>query len=799
MIAAMLLLPASHAPLLPATLPLRLRTHRHSSPRVARPPAALASSAPPPRTQWVVGLNQYSHDAGAALLSLDGEHSLVVPKERVTRVKCDGGATGVAVEHALAAVGATLDDVVAVCANNHHFRIAPYEQRLRWNVELGIDARECLSEFNLLPGVPKFELSHHLAHAWSVLAQAPFDEGLIVVMDGMGETLESMVAGLSEQDDKYTHELQLEPHPTGFVQVPHDAAVGSRYGMREAETVYSFRRTELRRVYKRWVAHRSPPELYNHGFAHLESLGAVYSRVSSHIFGDWNACGKVMGLAPWARRWAGTPRLALLRGEMEAGVEVEWGVLEALPHANGWKRIQRDAAAAAATPAAAPPLDAALEAERAFHTSLAASVQLELEAAVLPFLTRLRQRTGATNLVLVGGVALNSVLNGRIAREAGFERLFIPPCPGDDGVALGCATFALHQLLPRLGTAPPAPRRAPLSAYQGKAYTREEVEAAVEEYSAWLVDLTDDLPPADDAALHAALCALLDGEIVGWFHVRCPAACGPAARGAHPRVCRRQGRAEVGARALGHRSILADPRSAEMHRRVNRVKRREQFRPLAPSCLAEHASEWFDGLAENASPYMSITAMAREEKRALVPAVVHVDGSARLQTVTKEEVPRYHALLLAFFLACGVPMLMNTSFNLANMPIVESPADALACFLDASADLSLLVLGERVLRRRPFDAALDAIPEQARSFVSRSVATSSGEVSRAEVLVDGAWLLLADALSLEVLERCSGQLTSGQLADELIEESNGTIEQSEVEARLRELYEKRLVWLRRPT
>ena len=169
----------------------------------------------------------------------------------------------------------------------------------------------------------------------------------------------------------------------------------------------------MRRVFKRWVPMRSPPELYNHGFENLESLGGLYSRVSSHIFGDWNACGKVTGLAPWVGEWADDERHALLSGELDGELSLNWELLERLPHANGWRAIQRDANASRVAPNDAVEVGSDIRELRAFHTGLAASVQASLEGVVLPFLARLRQRTGATNLVLVGGVALNSVLNGR--------------------------------------------------------------------------------------------------------------------------------------------------------------------------------------------------------------------------------------------------------------------------------------------------------------------------------------------------------------------------------------------------
>ena len=270
------------------------------------------------KKRWVVGMNQYSHDAGVCLLSLDGADSVIVPKERVTRVKHDGGDCALAMETALEAVGASLDDVVVACANNHHFRIAPFEARAPWTTRLGIYPQSTLSPYNLLPGTPKHEVSHHLAHAWSVLTHAPFDEGLIVVMDGMGETRDAMERGTASGDARYTHDAQLAESDTGFQQAPvtfapstyPDPGPSSRprprpnpnpipspslspspsprprpkqvpvafapsTDYREAETVYSFRGTELKRVYKRWQEHRSPSELYNHGFENMESLGAV--------------------------------------------------------------------------------------------------------------------------------------------------------------------------------------------------------------------------------------------------------------------------------------------------------------------------------------------------------------------------------------------------------------------------------------------------------------------------------------------------------------------------------------------
>ena len=419
------------------------------------------------------------------------------------------------------------------------------------------------------------------------------------------------------------------------------------------------------------------------------------------------------------------------------------------------------------------------------------------------------------------------MLNGRVAREAGFERVFVPAWPGDEGIAMGCAAFALHRLAPPSAFPPrplalrkpsargsptqgtmkrsnlihrrPPPRRAPLGPYQGKRYSDEDVQSTIDEMSPWCEEVepselsakvTPSSSPADaqgeegvaaggaaagGAAVAAAVEALARGEVICWF----------------------DGRAEVGARALGSRCILADPRRRDMHARVNEVKRREMFRPLAPSVMAEEVQGWFDGVPPlESSPYMSITASVRTERRKDVPAITHVDGSARLQSVAAADAPLYYALIAAFFLATGVPLVLNTSFNLAGMPIVETPLDAVRCFLDAPADLSLLYLQGRLLRRRAFPAPCAAsCPQQEPSFVSRCMADALGEPRRVEVLVEGRWLQLTDALELEVLERCSGGVSVAEIAAEIASEAaddEGTMLEP-VKARMRHLYELRLV------
>ena len=324
---------------------------------------------------------------------------------------------------------------------------------------------------------------------------------------------------------------------------------------------------------------------------------------------------------------------------------------------------------------------------------LAASAQAVVEEAALRLTRSLRTETGLPNLCLAGGVALNCVANGRILRDGRFESVWIQPAAGDAGGALGAALLASHRLLgePRsnVGPSPSGAADAMQGAYLGPAFSDEEIRGALDAAGARYETLSD------EALLTAAVDALEAGKAVGWF----------------------QGRMEFGPRALGARSILADARSPDAQRTLNlKVKQRESFRPFAPSVLREKAADWFE--IDCGSPYMLLTANVRPERRvpvdaaqdaveagvervnvprSQIPAVTHVDYSARLQTVDRETNPRYHALLEAFEARTGCPVLVNTSFNVNEEPIVCSPADAFACFM--GTDIDCLAVGNLFLRK----------------------------------------------------------------------------------------------------
>ena len=272
-----------------------------------------STTSAPPGTRLVVGLNKYSHDASiCAADAKTGQVLFALSKERITRVKHDSGNVASLVESCLDALDLELDSIETVVMNNHHHRILPFlegdAERMEWEAGLRINggAEDGYDDpENVLPDAKRREeLSHHLAHAYSTAAQAPFDQGLCVVMDGMGETFRAMARGAQQQDDgdsNCTSDLSFGLET--FQCVPADIAERagtSHFDWREAESVYVFSKDKdsstisLRPVFKRFTEENTPPTLYNHGFENMDSAGALYSRASSHIFGDWNACGKVM-------------------------------------------------------------------------------------------------------------------------------------------------------------------------------------------------------------------------------------------------------------------------------------------------------------------------------------------------------------------------------------------------------------------------------------------------------------------------------------------------------------------------
>ena len=325
---------------------------------------------------------------------------------------------------------------------------------------------------------------------------------------------------------------------------------------------------------------------------------------------------------------------------------------------------------------------------------LAASIQAVTEEVVLKLAEGIRRETGETNLCLAGGVALNCVANGKLLRRRLYERLWLQPAAGDAGGALGAA-YVAHHLHKGVEREPAAGLDAMQGSYLGPAYADADVQLRLNRAGA-VFEVLD-----DEALLEACAADLAEGRALGWF----------------------QGRMEFGPRALGARSILGDARSPSMQKTLNlKVKYRESFRPFAPSVLAEDAAQWFD--LDGESPYMLLVAdvagrhriaMTEDEQRlfgidklnvprSAIPAVTHVDYSARVQTVHRETNPRYHELITRFKRRTGCPVIVNTSFNVRGEPIVGSPEDAFRCFM--GTEIETLAVGNCLLRKERQNPAL---------------------------------------------------------------------------------------------
>ncbi|MBM3545243.1 MAG: carbamoyltransferase [Alphaproteobacteria bacterium] len=581
----------------------------------------------PKKHTYVLGINAYDHDVSACLLR-DGEIAFAISKERITRQKHDTGFYQEVIDYCLSAEGITLDDVELVVRNCYVLRVEDLEERLAYEdvpefMDEAERAQAAVSPLHLTKSNKVVTLSHHLAHAYSAFAASPFEEGVVMVVDGVGN---------------YCADI----HESGQL------TEGINPLARESESYYRFKGTKLEPLKKVWL--EPTRGFLSDEFFFMPGLGALYSRVSSYIFGDWNKCGEVMGLAPYGRPNEFKPLLQLKNGELEVP---NWTAEFNRPYRDqNWEESS----------------------DLAHWEDMAWRIQDDTENVLIARAIWLREKTGAKNLCIAGGVGLNCVANGRLVREAGYETIWIQPASGDDGIAIGCALYGHCEILKQ-------PRGFVIEhAYFGRSYSDQEVQDAV---SHGLIGLATTKTKSDNICRDAAK-LLAEGNVLGWL----------------------QGPSEFGPRALGNRSILADPRDAKMKDTLNsRVKHRQAFRPFAPIVLAERASEIFEG--EEESPFMLLAKNVRPEWRDKIPAVVHVDGTARVQTVRHDTNERLYRLLKEFEALTGVPVLVNTSFNVKGEPIVETPLDAVRCFLSTGIDL--LVLNDLLVRKNLLHSVLSPV------------------------------------------------------------------------------------------
>jgi carbamoyltransferase len=597
----------------------------------------------------ILGISAFYHDSAAALIE-DGEIIAAAQEERFTRKKHDARFPAAAIAYCLEEKGIDLGGVDYVAFYDKpllkferlldtYLAFAPRGfQSFRKAMPLWIKEKLFQKELlrkRLRQHANGFDwdkrllfAEHHQSHAASAFYPSPFEEAVVLTMDGVGEWATTSIAIGRGRELDMVKEIHF-PHSLGLLY--------------SAFTYYA-------------------------GF-----------KVNS---GEY----KLMGLAPY-----GEPRYAQLIRDHLIDVKEDGSFrldLSYFDYCTGLRMTSDKFHGLFGGPPRKP--DEPLTQR---HMDLAASVQRVLEETVLRLTRTLARETGIPNLCLAGGVALNCVANGKVLRDGAFQHLWIQPAAGDAGGALGAAYAVYHRLCerPRLGNVQDLMQ----GGFLGPSYTQEEIERRLNAAGALYHVLSE------SDLIEAAVAAIVEGKAVGWF----------------------QGRMEFGPRALGARSILGDARSPQMQSLLNlKVKFRESFRPFAPSVLREDVSDWFELDAD--SPYMLIVAdvlerrrraMSEEEKalfgidklnvpRSEIPAVTHVDYSARIQTVHEETNPRYYALISAFKRLTGCPVIVNTSFNVRGEPLVCTPEDAFRCFMGTEIDV--LAIGNCLLKKDAQNPAL---------------------------------------------------------------------------------------------
>jgi carbamoyltransferase len=588
----------------------------------------------------ILGLNAFHGDSSAALL-VDGVLVAACEEERFRRIKHWAGLPTEAVRACLAQAGLTPSDVDHVAINR--------------------DPRaHLLSKLAYTATHPKL---------WRKALERRRTSGAV------GSVVEQLAAGLGVEPATFRPKFWgIEHHRAHLASAFHvspfqRAAIASIDGFGDFSS-------------SMW-AHgvgRDMVELGRVGFPH--SLGLYYLALTQflgfHKYGDEY---KVMGMAAY-----GEPRyvreLENVVRPVGSGFELDTSYFL---HTTGGVPMTWDGGEPTVGRAFSPKLESLLGPARHHgeeltqrHKDLAASIQAVYEGVLFSMLRALAAETGERKLCLAGGCGMNSLANGKITDETPFDEVYVQAAAGDAGGAIGAATSVWCDVLGRERTSFME------HAYIGPSYERSALDACLAEAEETLEDAgcarvvhTDESALCDHVARHIAA-----GHVVGWF----------------------QGSMEWGPRALGNRSIVGDPRRADMKDILNlKIKRRESFRPFAPSVLEEKVADWFE--RPQAVPFMSMVLPIREECREHIPAVTHADGTGRLQTVSARTNSRYHALIRAFDSLTGVPMILNTSFN-ENEPVVQRPEEALACFLRTKMDV--LVLGDTILERTPLPVAIEA-------------------------------------------------------------------------------------------
>ncbi len=594
---------------------------------------------------YILGLSCFYHDSAAALLH-DGRLVAAAEEERFSRIKHDADFPRLAIDFCLCSAGITADELdyvvfyekplqkferilmTATATAPRSLRLFRESMATWFSDKLWVKAR-LLNELNV-PARKVLFVDHHLSHAASAMFCSPYREAAILTVDGVGEWTTTALGRATadwSSDDTARNEITLDrelrfPHSLGLLYSAFTAWLGFRVNNGEYKVMGMTPYGEPRYVDRV----RQVIDIHDDGSFALNMDYFSFQRSTQRTF---------------------SPKFVELFGE------------------------PRNPTAEFITDRTDPlheyPADRETRERNQYYADVAASIQRVTEELLLSMVRHLHATTSSNNLCMAGGVALNSVANGRIVREGPFENVYIQPAAGDSGGALGAALYAHHVLLgqPRVETME--------HAYWGAEYSDGEVVDFLRGEGLPYRELPDDV------LFDELVEDLTSGRVLGWY----------------------QGRFEWGPRALGNRSILADPRRAEMKEIVNtKIKFREPFRPFAPAILEQRANEFYKTPRLDChypARYMLLVSPVAEEKRDLVQATTHEGGSGRLQTVRREWNPRYHDLIARFGDATGVPVLLNTSFNLRGEPIVTTPQNAFNTFI--GSDIDVLVLGNFIVRK----------------------------------------------------------------------------------------------------
>ena len=582
----------------------------------------------------ILGLSAFYHDSAAALVR-DGMLVAAAEEERFSRRKHDCDFPSLAVEFCLRRGGITVRDLDYVVFYEKPF--TKFERIMRTSLATfprGVAVFRAAMQTWLMDklwlkaiikekiGVPTDRIvfsDHHLAHAASSFYCSPFEKSAILTIDGVGEWT-TTAKGKAEGNEIHLSGEMRFPHSLGLLYSAFTAFLGFEVNEGEYKVMGMAPYGEPKYLDKVWrlmdLGEDGSFRLKMEYFQYPHSLKNTYNQKFVRLFGPPRK--------PETHFFTKNTGFPSYFGEKPANY-------------------------------------AKLENENQHYADIAASVQRAVEEIVLRMTRALHQETGMSDLCMAGGVALNSVANGRILRETPFKRLFIQPAAGDGGGAIGAALHFVHQVLGE-------PRRFVMKhAYWGEEYDDAQTADFLKSQN-----ISHEHVPDEGRLISRVVDALVSGKVVGWH----------------------QGRFEFGPRALGARSIIADPRSAEMKDVVNtKIKFREPYRPFAPSVIVEEAENYFEmpGISrQDAARFMLLVAPVKADKREKIPAVSHM-GTGRLQTVFQESNPRYHRLIRTFGEATGVPVILNTSFNLRGEPIVATPANAWRTF--KASEMDLLVMG----------------------------------------------------------------------------------------------------------